>query len=85
MLYHIFFKSIFELPCEGAAGLLLFIETLDRLLVGEAVRERSGDETEAVVAVDEVEFIFLTCKKKLVKSSHSVDGCSVFTIFLNYV
>ena len=41
----------------------MFMETLDRLLVGEAVRERSGDETEAVVAVDEVEFIFLTCKK----------------------
>jgi hypothetical protein len=36
------------------------METLDRLLVGEAVKERSGDETEAVVAVDEVEFIFLT-------------------------
>ena len=42
----------------------MFMETLDRLLVGEAVSERSGDETEAVVAVDEVEFIFLTCKKK---------------------
>ena len=40
------------------------METLERLLVGEAVRERSGDETEAVVAVDEVEFIFLTCKKR---------------------
>ena len=63
----------------------MFMETLDRLLVGEAVRERSGDETEAVVAVDEVEFIFLTCKKKHVKLSHSVDDCSVFTIFLNYV
>ena len=62
----------------------MFMETLDRLLVGEAVRERSGDETEAVVAVDEVEFIFLTCKKH-VKLSHSVYGCSVFTIFLNYV
>ena len=42
----------------------MFMETLDRLLVGEAVSERSGDETEAVVAVDEVEFIFLTCKKR---------------------
>ena len=63
------------------------METLDRLLVGEAVSERSGDETEAVVAVDEVEFIFLTCKKKkkIVKLSHSVYGCSVFTIFLNYI
>ena len=60
----IYSKFIFDLPCEGAAGLLLFMETLDRLLVGEAVSERSGDETEAVVAVDEVEFIFLTCKKR---------------------
>ena len=63
----------------------MFMETLDRLLVGEAVSERSGDETEAVVAVDEVEFIFLTCKKKTVKLTHSLDECSVFTIFfLNY-
>ena len=43
----------------------MFMETLDRLLVGEAVKERSGDETETVVAVDEVEFIFLTCKKNM--------------------
>ena len=58
------------------------METLDRLLVGEAVKERSGDETEAVVAVDEVEFIFLTWeKKKLVKLFYSVDGCSVLTTF----
>ena len=63
----------------------MFMETLDRLLVGEAVSERSGDETEAVVAVDEVEFIFLTCKKRKLKLSHSEDGCCVFTIFLNYV
>ncbi len=35
---------------------LLFIETVERLLVGEAVKDRSGDET--VVAVEEVEFIF---------------------------
>ena len=38
------------------------METEDRDLVGEAVRERSGEETEAVVAVEEVEFIFLTEK-----------------------
>ena len=48
------------LLCEEAAVLLLFIETLDRLLVGEAVKDRSGDETDAVVAVEDVEFIFLT-------------------------
>ena len=71
-------KKIVKLPCEGAAGLLLFMEALDWLLVGEAVKERSGDETEAVVAVDEVEFIFLTWnkKQKKLKLSHSVDGCS---------
>ena len=38
--------------------LLLFMDTVDLLLVGEAVNDRSGDDT--VVAVEDVEFIFLT-------------------------
>lgn len=34
------------------------MDTVDRLLVGEAVNDRSGEDIE--VAVEEVEFIFLT-------------------------
>ena len=41
---------------------LLFIDTVERLLVGEAVNDRSGEDIE--VAVEEVEFIFLTAEEE---------------------
>lgn len=53
------FKSSFTTRDDDEASKpeLLFIDTVDRLLVGEAVKDLSGDDM--VVAVELVEFIFL--------------------------
>ena len=56
------FKSSFTTRDDDEASKpeLLFIDTVDRLLVGEAVKDLSGEDI--VVAVELAEFIFFTLR-----------------------